>query len=128
MFTFTAELLLIVGIVSWYLSGGGTASSHSETAEPPREKTKVLILGAGLAGLAVARALADNGVSDFLILEGQEYIGGRLRSIDFGGFHIEAGANWIHFADDKNSGLIRELKEQVDISGIWSNYSDAIIR
>lgn len=42
---------------------------------------KVLILGAGLSGIIAGKTLKDNGVDDFLILEGQNYIGGRIRQV-----------------------------------------------
>ena len=35
---------------------------------------KVLILGAGLSGIVAGKTLLDNGVDDFIILEGQDYM------------------------------------------------------
>ena len=55
----------------------------------------VIIVGAGMAGIAAASALYNNSVSNFIILEARDAIGGRLRAADFGGIKIEAGANWI---------------------------------
>jgi polyamine oxidase len=49
-----------------------------ERDTPTCPKTSVLILGAGTAGIAAAKALSDAGVSDFLILEYNDYIGGRV--------------------------------------------------
>jgi len=36
-----------------------------------------VIVGAGWAGISAAKALLDNGVDDVLVLEAQDYIGGR---------------------------------------------------
>jgi phytoene dehydrogenase-like protein len=50
----------------------------------------VLIVGAGLAGLACARHLADAGVS-FGLLEGSDGIGGRVRTDECQGFLLDRG-------------------------------------
>jgi polyamine oxidase len=42
---------------------------------------KVLILGAGLSGIIAGKTLLDNGIDDFVILEGQDYIGGRIKQV-----------------------------------------------
>ncbi|XP_050085685.1 spermine oxidase [Anopheles aquasalis] len=61
-----------------------------------RRKHKVIIVGAGMAGLSSANHLSKNGCTDFLILEGRNRVGGRIVSIDMGPQKIELGANWIH--------------------------------
>lgn len=90
-------------------------------------RTKVLILGAGVAGLVAAKTLQENRISDFLILEAQDYIGGRFKQRSFAGVKLEEGANWIHYADDKENPLW-ELKKKHNLRGIYTNYSDVIIR
>ena len=50
----------------------------------------VLIVGAGLAGLACARHLADAGVS-FQMIEASDGIGGRVRTDEFDGFLLDRG-------------------------------------
>jgi phytoene dehydrogenase-like protein len=50
----------------------------------------VLIIGAGLAGLACARHLADVGVS-FQIIEASDALGGRVRTDEFEGFLLDRG-------------------------------------
>lgn len=54
----------------------------SENAIPPKRKFKVVIIGAGMAGLSAANHLIKNGVRDFHILEARDRIGGRIVSID----------------------------------------------
>lgn len=45
---------------------------------------KVIIIGAGMAGLSAANHLIKNGLTDFRILEARERAGGRIVSIDIG--------------------------------------------
>lgn len=58
--------------------------------------SKVLIIGAGMAGLSAANHLVKNGFKDFKILEARNRIGGRIVNIDIGNNKVELGANWIH--------------------------------
>lgn len=61
-----------------------------------KKKYKVLIVGAGAAGLSAANSLISNGIKDILIVEARNRIGGRIISIDMDSSRIELGANWIH--------------------------------
>ncbi|CAG7727682.1 unnamed protein product [Allacma fusca] len=66
---------------------------------------KTIIIGAGVAGLAAAKFFSENGHQDFLILEAQDRIGGRIDTIEFGSSGpgksiIELGAQWIHGEDN----------------------------
>ena len=51
----------------------------------------VIIIGAGVSGLAAAAKLQERGLS-YIILEGANRIGGRLCSKEWNGATIEAGA------------------------------------
>ena len=55
----------------------------------------VLVLGGGISGIAAAKTLSDLGIKDFIILEGTDRIGGRMRKMTFHNTTIELGANWI---------------------------------
>ncbi|GLA67069.1 hypothetical protein AtubIFM56815_009366 [Aspergillus tubingensis] len=62
-------------------------------------ETEVVILGAGVAGVTAAETLHKNGVEDFIVLEYQDRIGGRMHEVTFGKgqqYVVEAGANWVH--------------------------------
>lgn len=59
-------------------------------------ETDVLIIGAGVAGIATARALSARGLS-CLVLEAKDRIGGRAYT-DATGF--DHGASWLHQAND----------------------------
>ncbi|KAI8377544.1 uncharacterized protein BYT42DRAFT_570659 [Radiomyces spectabilis] len=72
--------------------------THNAYSEQINEviHTKVLILGAGAAGISAAKTLHAMGMRDFLILDAQPFIGGRVQHTTFGDHQIELGANWIY--------------------------------
>ena len=55
----------------------------------------VLIIGAGISGIAAARSLTDMGV-DVRVLESRDRIGGRIFTDNSLGFPVDLGAAWIH--------------------------------
>ncbi|CAG5116424.1 unnamed protein product [Candidula unifasciata] len=57
---------------------------------------KVVIVGAGVAGVTAAAWLVNNGVSDVEVLEAQDYIGGRVKGQVVDGKNIDLGAQFIH--------------------------------
>ncbi|XP_050443690.1 spermine oxidase [Adelges cooleyi] len=63
---------------------------------PDVSKHKVIIIGAGIAGLAAATHLSQHDMKDFIILEAQDRIGGRIYATEINGQQVELGANWIH--------------------------------
>lgn len=109
------------------LSVAEFSEEHSHHKRVSSRRTKVLILGAGVAGITAAKTLQEHGLEDFLILEAQDYIGGRFKQTSFAGVNLEEEANWIHYADEKKNPLW-ELKNMYNLRGIFTNYSDVIIR
>ncbi|KAH8383261.1 hypothetical protein KR009_007596 [Drosophila setifemur] len=78
-------------------SGGNGNGSTSGGDNPAPTNVKIVIIGAGMAGLSAANHLLQNGCEDFLILEARGRIGGRIVSIPLSNNQkIELGANWIH--------------------------------
>lgn len=76
------------------------------------ENRKIVIIGAGLSGIACATKLLENNIEDFVILEAENRIGGRIYSIDFGsnsGQKIDLGGQWIH--GDKNNEFYDAIKK-----------------
>ena len=61
-----------------------------------KDEVDVLVVGAGVAGIAAARSLAAGGLS-CLVLEAKDRIGGRAYT-DATGF--DHGASWLHQAND----------------------------
>jgi monoamine oxidase len=56
---------------------------------------RVVVVGAGIAGLTVANALAHAGV-ECVVLEARDRIGGRLHTVDLAGWPVDLGGSWIH--------------------------------
>ncbi|MFN8114216.1 MAG: FAD-dependent oxidoreductase [Solirubrobacterales bacterium] len=69
----------------------------------------VVVIGAGLAGLAAARALAAAGRS-VVVCEARDRVGGRTLNEPIGdGKVVELGAQWVGPTQDRVNGLIAEL-------------------
>jgi monoamine oxidase len=74
------------------------------------ETADVLVVGAGLAGLAAARDLTAAGRSA-LVLEARDRVGGRIVNQDIGdGKVVEMGGQWVGPTQDKVLELAAELK------------------
>lgn len=73
-----------------WLAGCGDGASSAVTASD-----RVLVIGAGAAGLTVANALTTAGV-ETVVLEGRDRIGGRVWSEDVGGVPVDLGGMWLH--------------------------------
>ena len=70
-------------------------------------KTDVVVIGAGMAGISAARALASGGL-DVVVVEAGDRVGGRVWSIrDLGDQPVEAGAEFVHGNNAATWGDIR---------------------
>lgn len=61
-----------------------------------KNQPKIIIVGAGLAGLSAAMRLMENGFTNIIILEAENRVGGRIYSEKFAGGYIDLGAQWVH--------------------------------
>ena len=59
------------------------------------KRTEVVVVGAGIAGLACARALARAGVDDFVLLELEDAAGGNSRGHTLGASRCPLGAHYL---------------------------------
>ncbi len=110
-----------------------------------RRRTQVLIVGAGIAGLAAARAFMQRGVTDLHVLELEDQPGGNSRAHTLGGLACPIGAHYLplpgkatHEVSDwlHELGLLRQVlgrtvaderhlchspQERLYIDGAWAD-------
>ena len=67
---------------------------QTENGINPTDKT-VVVIGAGIAGLAAAKKLQEVGFK-VSVLEAQDRVGGRVRTNRSLGIPFDEGASWIH--------------------------------
>jgi protoporphyrinogen oxidase len=72
------------------------------------ERTRYLIVGAGVSGLAFADALLDD---DYLLVEAESEIGGYCRTVERDGFIWDYSGHFFHF---RYPEIERELVERMD--------------
>ena len=86
----------------------------------PAEVRRVIVVGAGLAGLSAARALHAHGI-EVVVLEARDRIGGRAHTSDDG---IDHGAHWIHGSEGNPlTNIARQLAVPTVFVGGDSSYS-----
>lgn len=57
---------------------------------------KIIIIGAGMAGLGAATKLEELNFKDYIIVEAQDEPGGRIRTVEVEGKPLDLGAQWLH--------------------------------
>ncbi|MFN8194196.1 MAG: NAD(P)/FAD-dependent oxidoreductase [Nocardioidaceae bacterium] len=80
---------------------------------------RVVVVGAGIAGLTVARALTRAGVA-CVVLEARERIGGRLHTVDLGGAPVDLGGSWLHHP------VGNPLRDFADLAGVGCREGDPV--
>ena len=76
-----------------------------------QEKTRVVIVGGGIAGLSAAWQLQRSGIEDFVLLELDETIGGTARSGSRGEFDFPWGAHYVPTPMRENTSLVELFRE-----------------
>ncbi|XDV15443.1 hypothetical protein PO909_015538 [Leuciscus waleckii] len=91
---------------------------------------RIVVIGAGLAGLAATKTLLENGFTNVTVLEASDRIGGRVQSIQHGKTTLELGATWIHGANGnpiyhlaEENGLLEHTTEEERSVGRISLYA-----
>ena len=106
-------------------SSCGLANQHRRIMTA-RRNARVVIIGAGPAGLAAARFLQERGVTP-IVLEARTRLGGRIDTVQMGTSRVDLGAAFIHGCDASYNPVFKlaaELGVKVDqtaggYSGGW---------
>ena len=89
-----------------------SCSKEEDPSPMPTEKQKVIIIGAGAAGMTAGHLLRQRGI-DFEILEASSSYGGRMkRTKDFADFPIPLGGEWLHV----EKGVLGEIVNDSSVS------------
>jgi monoamine oxidase len=109
-------------------SVGGIMLPHTSllAKESPFEtknyKGKILIIGAGAAGLYAGYILKSKGIS-FQILEASNNYGGRLGKIDgFANFPLDTGAQWLHGKNSIVGDLVKKSNTKITLDNSYTKY------
>lgn len=128
-------LILIIGSGLGVGLGIGLGNNNTNTASSNDGDNNIkdaVIIGAGWAGISAAKELIDNGVTDVLILEAEDYVGGRCKTYNMedGSINehpievlsetnipLEIGAEWLYDEGDVTDYLYYEtnLLDRVDV-------------
>ncbi|MFB7636501.1 protoporphyrinogen/coproporphyrinogen oxidase [Streptomyces sp. NPDC056149] len=87
------------------------------------DKKRVIVVGAGIAGLAAAYRLQDAGYT-VTILESEGHVGGRMAAVEHDGYHLALGAIWLPHSYQhmlrliNDAGLAPQILPATDILGM----------
>lgn len=122
----------VAGCSRQEVTGGFTGASHARghrlreprgaAAPAVTRRTQVLIAGAGIAGLAAARALRQRGIEDFAVLDLEDAPGGNSRAGSVGGIACPLGAHYLPVPGDaarEVQDLLEELGLRQRVAGRW---------
>ncbi|RXM33137.1 Spermine oxidase, partial [Acipenser ruthenus] len=117
------------GMQSCEISSDSTDDPLSSGLQRNR-RPRIVVIGAGLAGLAATKTLLENGFTDVTVLEASDRIGGRVQSVQLGHATLELGATWIHGATGnpvfhlaEDNGLLEETTDEERSVGRISLYA-----
>jgi monoamine oxidase len=95
------------------LLGIGAASSflhdisQAETSPTETRRVDVIVVGAGMSGLAAARTLRRQG-KKVAVLEARDRVGGRVKAGKLAGHTIDLGGMWVGPSQTRLLDLLRE--------------------
>lgn len=70
--------------------------------------------------IAAGKYFHENNVPNFLILEANDYIGGRVKNLEWNNISIPLGAGWFHKVDD--NPLLYEKAKKYNLTSYKDSY------
>jgi cation diffusion facilitator CzcD-associated flavoprotein CzcO len=77
--------------------------------------TEVLIVGAGFSGLGAAKALLEDGLSDFVVIERADSLGGTWRDNSYPGCACDIPSVLYSYSEEQNPDWTRAFASQAEI-------------
>ncbi len=116
------EFLKFLALV--LLGSGASACRGARGDGDKRGSQQILVIGAGLAGLAAASELRRAG-HQVIVLEARERIGGRIwTSLQWPDLPVDLGASWIH---GTIGNPLSDLADLVEASRLSTSYGQTVI-
>lgn len=116
------DLIRLFGAMLLGYAGGGHGDNGDANLAPQSRK-RIVVIGAGLAGLAAAQALKKQG-HEVLVVEARDRIGGRIwSSRQWPDMPLDLGASWIHGVKGNPLTLIAEA---IQANRLVTHYGKAI--
>jgi len=92
---------------------------------------RVVVIGAGPAGLSAARSLKEHGMNDVIILESRDRPGGRCHTMEMPALplyslpsiNVDLGASYVHGCGDYNPLFVIAKKNKVPLNTAGGGYS-----
>ena len=125
MYVLSSDLQHLEPDIEETLDGDDVPDGEIETIT-----SDIVVLGAGMAGIAAAKRLSEHGVDNIVVVEGANRIGGRVKDVPFGGIRVEVGANWVHFSNMKKTEVnpIELMVKDAGLNFIEDDYQDFMFR
>jgi monoamine oxidase len=102
---------------------GALVTGCSDSA-PAAGRKRIVVVGAGLAGLGAAATLRERGF-DVTVLEARDRIGGRVNSVERFGTTIDLGAAWIH---DSRGNPLTAVAKAAGLTTVATDYDRVVLR
>ncbi|MGB2679764.1 MAG: NAD(P)/FAD-dependent oxidoreductase [Candidatus Competibacter sp.] len=117
------KLLKIMSVLLAGLATATQAAAGFEKQINPYKK-RILVIGAGLAGLAAAQKLQKQG-HDVIVVEARNRIGGRIwTSSQWPEIPLDLGATWIHGV---KGNPLTKLAEKINAKRLATSYASTIV-
>jgi cation diffusion facilitator CzcD-associated flavoprotein CzcO len=116
------EFLKLAGLV-FALGTGRAVAGERRRRGRPSDKKRIVVIGAGLAGLAAANELQSQG-QDVVVVEARDRIGGRIwTSTQWKDTPLDLGASWIHGV---KGNPLTSLADEIKTPRLVTRYGRAV--